>query len=227
MDAVVRRDTTFTLRLDAFDGNTSWQAHSRRVGRWTLLVQQYDMCHAIRLRGHKPLNRESAHRSSLPSCIDLQNGDAGRRKAGRPHPGVPRDRLRERPAERDHPVRGVPVFRVYGSRTPIGGMSMGAGQALNIGLSHLDSFAWIAAVAAAPNTKPVAELIPDSAAPKQLKLFWLGANNRDPLMRVSQGLHTFLTEKDVPHIWRLDGNAHDTAVMSANFYHFAQRLFKD
>jgi hypothetical protein len=118
MDAVVRRDTTFTLRLDAFDGNTSWQAHSRRVGRWTLLVQQYDMCHSIRLRGHKPPNRESAHRSSLPSCIDLQNGDAGRRKAGRPHPGLPRDRLRERPAERDHPVRGVPVFRVYGSRTP-------------------------------------------------------------------------------------------------------------
>ena len=46
-------------------------------------------------------------------------------------------------------------------------------------------------------------------------------------MRVSLGLHTFPTETDVPHIWRLDGNAHDTAVMSANFYHFAQRLFKD
>jgi hypothetical protein len=74
---------------------------------------------------------------------------------------------------------------------------------------------------------PVAELIPDSAAPKQLKLFWLGAGNRDPLMRVSQGLTRSLMEKDVPHIWRLDGNAHDTAVMSANFYHFAPRLFKD
>ena len=109
----------------------------------------------------------------------------------------------------------------------IGGMSMGAGQALNIGLSHLDSFAWITAVAAAPNTKPVAELIPDPAVPKQLKLLWLGAGNRDPLMRVSQGLHMFLSEKDVPHVWRLDGNAHDTAVMSSNFYHFAQRLFKD
>ncbi|HXW06465.1 MAG TPA: alpha/beta hydrolase-fold protein [Vicinamibacterales bacterium] len=118
------------------------------------------------------------------------------------------------------------VFKDRAQRA-IGGMSMGAGQALNIGLSHLDSFAWITAVAAAPNTKPVAELIPDPAAPKQLKLFWLGAGNRDPLLRVSQGLHTFLAEKDVPHIWRLDGNAHDTAVMSSNFYHFAQRLFKD
>jgi enterochelin esterase-like enzyme len=109
----------------------------------------------------------------------------------------------------------------------IGGMSMGGGQALNIGLSHLDSFAWIAAVAAAPNTKPVGELIPDPAALKQLKLLWLGAGNRDPLLRVSQGLHAFLAEKDVPHVWRLDGNAHDTAVMSANFYHFAQRLFRE
>ena len=31
----------------------------------------------------------------------------------------------------------------------------------------------------------------------------------------------------IENIWRLDGNAHDTAVMSSNFYHFAQRLFKD
>jgi enterochelin esterase-like enzyme len=120
-------------------------------------------------------------------------------------------------------------YSVYTDRDhrAIGGMSMGSGQALNIGLSHLDVFAWIAAVAAAPNTKPVAELIPDPAALKQLKLFWIGSGNRDPLMRISMGLHTFLVEKGVPHIWRLDGNAHDTAVMSSNFFHFAQRLFRN
>jgi len=119
-------------------------------------------------------------------------------------------------------------YSVYTDRDhrAIGGMSMGSGQALNIGLSHLDLFGWIAEIAAAPNTKPVAELIPDPAALKRLKLFWLGSGNRDPLMRITQGLHTFLQENGVPHIWRLDGNAHDTAVMSSNFYHFAQRLFK-
>jgi enterochelin esterase-like enzyme len=109
----------------------------------------------------------------------------------------------------------------------IGGMSMGSGQALNIGLGHLDLFAWLTEVAAAPNTKPMAELIPDPAALKQLKLLWVGSGNRDPLMRISQGLHTFLADKGVPHVWRLDGNAHDTAVMSSNFYYFAQKLFKD
>jgi enterochelin esterase-like enzyme len=41
------------------------------------------------------------------------------------------------------------------------------------------------------------------------------------------GMHTFLKEKGVPHFWRLDGSGHDTAVMSSNFYHFAQKLFKE
>ena len=109
----------------------------------------------------------------------------------------------------------------------IGGMSMGSGQALNIGLSHLDLFGSIVEVAAAPNARPPAELAPDPTALKQLKLFYMASGNRDPLMRVNMSLHTFLVEKGVPHIWRLDGNAHDTAVMSANFYHFAQKLFKE
>ncbi|MDQ0169480.1 alpha/beta hydrolase [Paenibacillus tundrae] len=34
----------------------------------------------------------------------------------------------------------------------IAGLSMGGGQSLNIGLSHLDSFAWVGAFSAAPNT---------------------------------------------------------------------------
>jgi len=31
----------------------------------------------------------------------------------------------------------------------------------------------------------------------------------------------------VTHIWRVDTNAHGTAAMSSNVYHFAQKLFKD
>lgn len=108
----------------------------------------------------------------------------------------------------------------------IAGMSMGGGQTLNIGLSHPDVFGSVAAVAAAPNTKPVATLVPDPAALKQLKLLWLGVGNRDPLMRTSMGLHSFLAENGVPHLWRLDGGAHDSTEMGHNFYHFAQLLFK-
>jgi enterochelin esterase-like enzyme len=108
----------------------------------------------------------------------------------------------------------------------IGGMSMGSGQTLNIGLSHLDLFAWIAAIAPAPNTKPPAQLVPDPEATKKVKLIWLAVGSKDGLLRVAQGVHNYLKEKDVPHIWNVDGNAHDTAEMSNNLYNYVQRIFK-
>jgi len=104
---------------------------------------------------------------------------------------------------------------------------MGSGQTLNIGLTNLDKFAWIASVAAAPNTRPAAELITDPVALKQLKLLWLSVGNRDNLFRVSKEVHGYLTEQAVPHIWRVDTNGHDTGVMTNSLYHFAQKLFKE
>ena len=120
-------------------------------------------------------------------------------------------------------------YSVYTDRNhrAIAGMSMGSGQTLNIGLTNLDKFAWIASVAAAPNTRPPAELVTDPAALKQLKLLWLSVGNRDNLYRVSKGLHDYLTDKGVPHAWRVDTNGHDTGVMSNSLYHFAQKLFKE
>jgi enterochelin esterase-like enzyme len=120
-------------------------------------------------------------------------------------------------------------YSVYADRNhrAIAGMSMGGGQTLNIGLTNLDRFAWIAAVAAAPNTRPPAELVPDPAAVGQLKLLWLSVGNHDNLMRVSKGVHDYLQEKRVPHVWRVDTHGHDTAEMSNSLYHFAQLLFRE
>ena len=120
-------------------------------------------------------------------------------------------------------------YSVYTDRNhrAIAGMSMGGGQTLNIGLTNLDKFGWIASVAAAPNTRLPAELITDPAALKQLKLLWLSVGNRDNLLRVSKGVHDYLTEKGVPHVWRVDTNGHDTGVMSHSLYHFAQKLFTE
>ena len=114
-----------------------------------------------------------------------------------------------------------------GEHRAIAGMSMGGGQSLNIGLTNLDKFGWIAAVASAPNTRPPAELVPDPAPVKKLKLLWLSVGNRDPLQRYNRDLHTYLQEKGVAHSWRLDTNGHDTAEMSSSLYHFAQKLFQE
>jgi enterochelin esterase-like enzyme len=120
-------------------------------------------------------------------------------------------------------------YSVYTDREhrALAGMSMGSGQTLNIGLTNLDKFAWIASVAAAPNTRPPAELVNDPAALKQLKLLWLSVGNHDNLYRVSKGIHDYLTEKGVAHIWRVDTNGHDTGEMSQSLYYFAQKLFKE
>ncbi len=113
------------------------------------------------------------------------------------------------------------------SHRGLAGMSMGGGQSLNIGLAHVDTFAWIGGIASAPNTKAPAQLAPDPAALKQLKLLWLACGNKDGLIRVSQGVHNYLNENSVPHVWHVDGNGHDTAEMSNNLYYFVQRIFKE
>lgn len=108
----------------------------------------------------------------------------------------------------------------------IAGLSMGGGQALNFGLAHLDTFAWVGGFSSAPNTKPASELVPDPAAVKsQLKLLFLSCGNRDGLIRISQGVHAHLKELDVPHIWHVDENAHDPLHWKNSLYHFAQRIF--
>jgi enterochelin esterase-like enzyme len=109
----------------------------------------------------------------------------------------------------------------------LAGLSMGGGQSLNFGLGNLDTFAWVGGFSSAPNTKPAAELVPDpAAAAKQLKLLWISCGNKDGLIRISQGVHGYLKEKNVPHIWHVDDNAHDFHHWKNALFHFSQRIFK-
>jgi len=111
-------------------------------------------------------------------------------------------------------------------RTPAG-LSMGGGQSLNFGLAQPDMFAWIGAFSPAPNTKPPAELVPDPAAVAQkLKLLWLSSGNQDGLIGIGQGVHAWLKTNRVPHIWNVDGNAHNMPEWKNNLYWFSQQIFK-
>lgn len=109
----------------------------------------------------------------------------------------------------------------------IAGLSMGGGQSLNFGLTHLDTFAWVGGFSSAPNTKPPAELVSDPAATReQLKLLYLSCGNKDGLISVSQGVHVYLKEHNVSHIWNVDDHGHDRETWASNLYHFAQRIFR-
>jgi enterochelin esterase-like enzyme len=109
----------------------------------------------------------------------------------------------------------------------LAGLSMGGGQSLNFGLANLDTFAWVGGFSSAPNTKPPAELVPDpEKATKQLKLLYISCGNKDGLIRISQGVHGYLKEKNVPHIWHVDEHAHDFQHWKKGLYNFAQLIFK-
>jgi hypothetical protein len=88
----------------------------------------------------------------------------------------------------------------------LAGLSMGGGQSLNFGLGHLDTFAWVGAFSPAPNTKAPELLVPDPAsATQKLKLLWLSCGNKDGLISISQRVHAYLKEKNIPHVWHVDG----------------------
>jgi enterochelin esterase-like enzyme len=109
----------------------------------------------------------------------------------------------------------------------LAGLSMGGGQSLNFGLAHLDTFAWVGGFSSAPNTKRPAELMPaPDLAKQQLKLLWLSCGSKDGLLGISQGVHAYLKEQDVPHVWNVDSNAHDPTHWRNNLYHFVQRIFR-
>ena len=109
----------------------------------------------------------------------------------------------------------------------LAGLSMGGGQSLNFGLGNLDTFAWVGGFSSAPNTRPAAELVPDAAkAIQQLKLLYISCGNQDGLLRISQGVHAYLKEKNVPHLWHVDDHAHDFQHWKKALFHFSQLIFK-
>ncbi len=109
----------------------------------------------------------------------------------------------------------------------LAGLSMGGGQSLNFGLGNLDFFAWVGGFSSAPNTRPAAEIVPDpAAARRKLKLLWLACGNKDGLIRISQRVHNYLKDNNVPHIWHVDSYGHDATEWGNNLYLFVQHLFK-
>lgn len=109
----------------------------------------------------------------------------------------------------------------------LAGLSMGGGQALNFGLGNLDTFAWVGGFSSAPNTRPASELLPDPAKGKsRLRLLYLSCGKKDGLIRISQGVHGYLKDKGVPHVWHVDEHGHDFQHWRKALYHFSQLVFQ-
>ena len=103
------------------------------------------------------------------------------------------------------------------------GLSMGGGQALNIGLKHVDKFAWVggfsSAIFGAPAINP--------SAREKLQLLWLSCGDTDTLMNASKNFHNSLDEKKIPHIWHVDTGGHTWPVWKNDLYLVSQLLFRE
>jgi enterochelin esterase-like enzyme len=109
----------------------------------------------------------------------------------------------------------------------IAGLSMGGGQSLDYGLTHLDTFAYVGGFSSAPNTRKPEQLVPDpEKATQMLKVLWISGGNKDGLLRITQGVHAYLKEHNVPHIYHVDDNAHDFKHWKNSLYWFTQQIFK-
>ncbi len=177
------------------------------------------------------LDNLSAGRQLVPMIVVLPNGRAepNDRAVGDIYAHAPAFAAFEQDLLQDvipFVEANYPVGRDREHRA-LAGLSMGGGQSLNFGLGHLDTFAWVGAFSAAPNTKAPGQLVPDpAAAAQELRLLWISCGDQDGLIDISQRLHAYLKERNVPHIWHVDSGAHTWPVWKNDLYLFAQRIFR-
>lgn len=114
------------------------------------------------------------------------------------------------------------------SHRAIAGLSMGGGQSLNFGLGNLDHFAWVGGFSSAPNTKAPEQLLPDPAkARSDLKFLYISCGTKDGLIGITQGVHRYLKQNNVSHLYHIEPDGlHDFRMWANDLYHFAQYVFK-
>lgn len=119
-----------------------------------------------------------------------------------------------------------PVLKDNANRA-IAGFSMGGGQSLNFGLAHPETFAWVGGFSSAPNTKKPEDLIHDPGSlSKKIKLLYISCGNKDGLISISQGLHSYLITHQFKHIYHIQPGEHNIEPWKKDLYHFAQLIFK-
>lgn len=107
------------------------------------------------------------------------------------------------------------------------GLSMGAGQSLDVGLKNLDRFAYVGAFSggmAGPDV--VSKLTADpQALNKQLKLLWIGIGKDDRAVVANRAFTEQLKQLGIMHEYRETDGAHSWIVWRGYLAEFLQRLF--
>jgi enterochelin esterase-like enzyme len=168
-----------------------------------------------------------------PMIVVMDQGYAT--KAGAKQPGQPANAFEE-------VVLGdlIPAidaeYRTLADRDhrAIAGLSMGAGQALQIGLTHLDKFSYVGAFSGAGRKFDVQTayggVFKDAAAfNKKVRLLWIGAGTAEEAFhRSGKAMHDELDRAGVKSVFvESKGTAHEWQTWRKALHEFAPRLFQD
>jgi enterochelin esterase-like enzyme len=113
----------------------------------------------------------------------------------------------------------------------IAGLSMGGGQALQIGLHHLDQFHSIGAFSAALRAQNVEEqykdVLTDSAGTnKKLKVFYIACGKADSLFEPAQSFDATLTKHEIHHTFAPSEEGHVWRNWRTYLADFTPQLFR-
>jgi len=110
------------------------------------------------------------------------------------------------------------------------GLSMGGGQALHIGLSHLDRFSAVAAFSSAVPPRFEARfdslLKNPNVTNKKLKLLWIGCGRQDPAFERNQKLSELLTAHNIRNTFHATEGLHNFAIWRRYLVELAPMLFR-
>ena len=115
------------------------------------------------------------------------------------------------------------------SKRAIAGLSMGGGQALKIGLGHLDRFGAVAAFSAAIPSEPETRFhslfeAPDSVN-RKLSLLWIGCGRQDSAFDRNRAFSELLTGHGVRNTFYSTEGRHNFAIWRRYFGEVAPLLF--
>jgi enterochelin esterase family protein len=123
-------------------------------------------------------------------------------------------------------------FRTIADREhrAIAGLSMGGGQAMRIGLGHLDQFAWIGTFSGAARDFNIESsyggaLRDAAAANRRLRLLWIGCGTEDRLIQSARELHQSLSQHQIEHVWYEIPGSHEWQVWRKHLHDFVPRFF--
>jgi len=112
----------------------------------------------------------------------------------------------------------------------ITGLSMGGGQSLTIGLTHLKQFAWIGGMSAAVAKRQLvlAEVTKDpKVTNQQLKLLWFSCGKSDGLIKPNQEIDKALTDHGIRHTFVPMEGGHEWTVWRRGLAEFLPLVFTD